>query len=95
MLDSIVRQYGIDLSSSSHNALMILDEMRLQGGLEANAVIVLMMGAKSMLTAMLSWSFEEGQSCCLFMFPYHFTLPHSAYCPIACYPQGPPQSANE
>lgn len=57
--------------------------------LQANAVSVLMIGAKSMLTAMLSWSFEEGQGCCLFMFPYHFTLLHSAYCPIACYPQSP------
>lgn len=27
-----------------------------------------------MLTAMLSCSFEESQGCCLFMFPYHFTV---------------------
>ena len=83
------------VSSQALILIRLLDETRLQGELEASAVTVLMMGAKSMLTAMLSWSFEEGQGCCLFMFPYHFTLLHSAYCPIACYTQDPPQSANE
>lgn len=48
-----------------------------------------------MLTAMLSWSFEEGRGCCLFMFPYHFTLPHSAYCPMLVIHKVPTQSANE
>lgn len=48
-----------------------------------------------MLTAMLSWSFEEVWAGCLFMFPYYFTLLHSAYCPMLVIHKVPTQSANE
>lgn len=61
----------------------------------SNAVTLLMMGAKWMLTAMLSWSFEEGQGCCLFMFPYHFTLFILPIAPSLVILKVPSQSANE
>lgn len=84
LLKSTVEQNYTNLSFYFHNVLRRNEAAR---ELQVCAIIVLMMGAKSVLTAMLSWSFEEGQGCCLFMFPYHFTLLHSSYCPIACYPQ--------
>lgn len=47
-----------------------------------------------MLTAVWSWSSEEGQGCCPLMFPYHFTLLHSAYCPDCLLSTRSIQSAN-